>query len=246
MKEIKRILVAKGRKFYVKNLSEDYHTQHGYVKKTDLKAPDGTILQSNTGVEFVIYDATFADKYEKLDRAPQIVPRKDIGVFIAECLINKESIVVDAGTGSGAVACMLGAIAKKVYTVEAREDHFKVAKGNIEELGLSNVHIKLGDIFTEVAVEDADAFFLDVPEPWNAVTTAKKTLKVGGFLCSYSPCIPQVSDFVEAVKKEPAFSVLKTIEISEREWDVNGRKIRPKSTTIGHSGFLTFVRKISN
>ena len=40
------------------------------------------------------------------------------------------------------------------------------------------------------------------------------------------------------------FIHLKTIEIIEREWDVQGRKVRPKSQPIGHSGFLTFVRKI--
>ena len=35
------------------------------------------------------------------------------------------------------------------------------------------------------------------------------------------------------------------IEMIERKWDVYGRKVRPKSAGIGHSGFLTFVRRIS-
>ena len=70
--------------------------------------------------------------------------------------------------------------------------------------------------------------------------------KPGGFLVSYSPTIPQVSDFVAEIKKHGHFALIKTIEISEREWEISERKIRPKSTAIGHSGFLTFVRKIGS
>jgi tRNA (adenine57-N1/adenine58-N1)-methyltransferase catalytic subunit len=244
MAAVQRILVCDGKKFYVKDTTQDFHTQYGYVSKKDLLAPSGSIVFSNTKKEFMIIDAFFIDKYDKLSRAPQIVPRKDIGLFIVECGINKESIVIDAGTGSGAVTCFLAGITKEVHTLEAREDHHRVAMKNIEIFGFKNVHAKIGSIYESVPVTEADAFFLDVPEPWNAIETAAKALKSGGFLCSYSPCIPQVSDFVEAIKADARFTILKTIELSEREWEVAGRKIRPKSTTIGHSGFLTFVRKI--
>ncbi|MBI2142611.1 SAM-dependent methyltransferase, partial [Candidatus Woesearchaeota archaeon] len=30
----------------------------------------------------------------------------------------------------------------------------------------------------------------------------------------------------------------------ERQWEVSERKVRPKSAAIGHSGFISFARKI--
>ena len=36
----------------------------------------------------------------------------------------------------------------------------------------------------------------------------------------------------------------KTIELIEREWRIEGRIARPKSEGIGHTGFLTFCRRV--
>ena len=86
---------------------------------------------------------------------------------------------------------------------------------------------------------------LDLPEPWEVIEHAAKALRVGGFLVNYSPSIIQTSDFVKVLGKENKFLCLKTVEILERKWEVDGRKVRPKSIEIGHSGFITFARKIS-
>ena len=246
MNAIKKVLITRqGRKFYAKDLSQDLHTQYGFIKKDDLKkARDGDLLKSNTNKEFLVFNPSFIDLYRKIKRNAQIIPLKDIGLIIAETGINKESRVLDAGSGSGALACFLAAIAKDVTTYEIREDFIEIVKSNIEFLNLKNIKIKNKDIYKEIDDKNIDVLILDLPEPWNAIENCAKALNPGGFLVSYSPSVPQVADFVNALRKNEHFVYIKSIEITEREWEVEERKVRPKSKGIGHSGFLSFARKV--
>ena len=243
---IKKVLITKqGKKFYVKSTDADFHTEFGYIKKEELrKAKEGSILRSNTNKEFFIFNPYFIDLYRKIKRDAQIIPLKDIGLIIAETGINKKSRVLDAGSGSGALACFLASIAKEVVTYEIREDFIEIVKKNIEFLGLKNIKIKKKDIYEEIEEKNMNVVTLDVPEPWKALENCSKALKFGGFLVSYSPSVPQVIDFVNAVRKHEGFVYLKTSEMIEREWEVEERRVRPKSKGLGHSGFLSFVRKI--
>lgn len=246
MNTIKKVLITKqGRKFYTKNIEEDLHTQYGFIKKEDLKmAKEGDLLKSNTNKEFFIFTPTFIDLYKKIKRDAQIIPLKDIGLIIAETGINKKSKVLDAGSGSGSLACFLAGIAKEVVTYEIRHDFIEIVKSNIDFLGLKNMKIKNKNIYSEIDDKNIDVLILDLPEPWNALESCCKALRIGGFLVSYSPSIPQVIDFVNAVKKSENFVYLKTAEVIEREWEVEERRVRPKNTAIGHSGFLSFARKV--
>ncbi|MBI3033737.1 methyltransferase domain-containing protein [Candidatus Woesearchaeota archaeon] len=245
--KLEKVLVSgSGKLFYVKGLDADYHTQFGMVKKDDLrKAASGDSVKTNTGKELFVLSPGFSDLYRKIRRGPQIVPLKDIAAIIAATGIGRESVVVDAGSGSGALACFLANIVKEVYTYEIRPDFFAIALQNVKELGLGNVKVKNKDAYAGFDEKNVDLVTLDLAEPWKAVGAAADCLNVGGFLASYSPTTPQVTDFVSAVSKEPRLMSLKTIEIIEREWEANDRKVRPKSAAIGHSGFLSFARKIS-
>ena len=246
MDKIKKILITKqGKKFYVRDMDKDFHTQYGFVKKEDLKKiKDETVLKTNTHKEFAIFSPFFADLYRKIKRDAQIIPLKDVGLIIAETGINKNSKIIDAGSGSGALAFFLAHLCKEVVTYEIREDFIEIVKKNIEFLGLKNIKIKNKDVYSGIDEKDIDLVVLDLPEPWKAITNAKKALKVGGFLVSYSPSIPQTMDFVNEIHKNTNFVHVKTSEIIEREWEVEERKVRPKSRGIGHSGFISFCRRI--
>ena len=239
-----KVLMNKlGKRFLVKDTDKDMHTQFGYFKKEDLKAKNGRI-KTNTGKEFAIFSPFFIDLYKKIKRDAQIIPLKDIGLIVSETGVNNKSKVVDAGAGSGALACFLANIAKEVTTYEIREDFIKIVESNIKFLSLKNIKIKNKNIYDGIDEKNVDLITLDLPEPWKALESADKSLKAGGFLVSYSPTIPQVMDFVNYLRKNENFAYLKTSEIIEREWEVEERKVRPRSQAIGHSGFLSFARKI--
>ena len=238
-----KALMSKNDKFLVKDISNDYHTKHGFFKKEDLKKNNSTI-KSNTGKEFSIFNPYFIDLYKKIRRDAQIIPLKDIGLIVAETGINNKSKIVDAGAGSGALCCFLANIAKEVVTYDIREDFIEIVKHNIDFLKLKNVKIKNKNIYDGIDEKNVDLIVLDLPEPWKAIEAAKSSLKKGGFLVSYSPTIPQTQDFINKINKDENFVHLKTSEIIERNWEIDERKVRPKSQQIGHSGFVSFVRKI--
>ncbi|MBS1267196.1 MAG: tRNA (adenine(57)-N(1)/adenine(58)-N(1))-methyltransferase TrmI [Candidatus Woesearchaeota archaeon] len=236
----------KGKRFYSKD-GKDMHTQYGYLTSEDIKkAKFGQTLETNTGKKMSKIKPSFMDVYTRIKRGAQIIPLKDIGVILTETGINNKSKIVDAGAGSGGLACFLANIAKQVTTYDIREDFIKIVEKNKKLLNLKNLRIKKGSVYEKIDEKNIDLITLDLPEPWKAVENASKSLEVGGYIMSYSPCIPQVMDFVEEVNKHNELLFIKTIEIIERKWDINKRKVRPKTQTIGHSGFMTFVRKIKN
>jgi len=116
---------------------------------------------------------------------------------------------------------------------------------NAKFLELDNVEIKVGDVINGIDETDVDLITYDLPDPWLALPAARKALKVGGFLVSYSPMIPQTADFVNNADELGCFEHVKTVEIIEREWEVKRRNVRPKSRETIHSGFLTLLRKIT-
>jgi tRNA (adenine57-N1/adenine58-N1)-methyltransferase catalytic subunit len=230
-----------GRRFYVSDMDKDFHTQFGFIKKKDLKKKNSAV-KTNTGVEFLIFEPYFIDVYKKLKRHAQIIMLKDIGIIVAETGINRESIVVDAGSGSGALALFLANIAKKVYTFDIDDRAIKVVKENIKLLDLKNVVLKKADVYAEIPVKNADVIILDLKEPWNAINNVKSSLKAGGFLVLYTPQVTQIIDTLKTFGND--FMHLKTVELIERDWEFRDKIARPKNIEIGHTGFLTFARKI--
>ena len=237
----KMLINDKNKKFIVKKDTDELHTNYGLIKNLK-KAKLGSKVKSNTGHEFTVVEADFIDLYRKIKRKAQIIPLKDIGLIITETGLNKDSIVIETGAGSGALGCFLAKMCSKVYSYEIREDFYNLVKKNIEFFNIDNLILKNKDAKKGFAEKNVDVVILDLPDPWELIKVAKKSLKIGGFLVSYSPTTPQVMDFVNNL--DDSFIHLKTAEIIEREWEVKGRKVRPKSQAIGHSGFLSFARRV--
>ncbi len=234
--------VSKQRKYLVTDLTKDFHTSDGQISKKDLNKT-GTI-KTNKGKGFSIFDASFIDIYKKIKRLAQMPMLKDIGMIIAFTGIDKNSKIVDAGAGSGGLACFLAHIAKEVTTYDINKEHLEVVEENKKFLNLKNLKIKNKDIYKEIDEKFIDVITLDLPSPQNAIRSAEKALKTGGFLVNYSPCITSAADFVNTISKNNNFIHLKTVELINRDWKIQGIAVRPASQKTIHSGFISFCRKI--
>lgn len=240
----REITISKQRFYYLFDSSKEFVTEDGKIDKKSLKKKDGSIIKTNNDKEFVLFSSSFIDDYKKIRRKAQIITIKDIGIIITETGVNNKSRVLDAGTGSGALACYLAHFCKEVTSYDIRDDSIEIAKKNKKFLNLKNLKIKKKDVFKGIDEKELDLIVLDMPNPWNAIKSCENSLRIGGYLVIYVPTILQISDFVNEIKKYNSFVYLKTIELIERRWKIDGRIARPTSEAIGHTGFLCFVRKI--
>lgn len=177
-----------------------------------------------------------------MKRGPQVILPKDIGIIIAYSGIDKNSVCIDAGTGSGWLAVSLARLCRHVYTYDLRDDFLRIADQNVKQLGLDNVTLKKGDVSKRIDETDADLVTLDLPNSEKALRNAKKALKQGGTVVGYLPHVEQVKKYVmklEALK----FIEIHTVEVIVRDFLVRKEGMRPSNTGLWHTAYLVFARK---
>jgi len=180
--------------------------------------------------------------YRRLKRGPQVILPKDIGAIIAYTNVNKNSICVDAGTGSGWLAVSLAKIAKQVVSYDIREDFTKIAEKNMKIENLDNLILKKGDVTKKIEERNVDLVTLDMPNADKAVRNAYKALKSGGFVAAYLPHYEQLSKFVKKMEKV-GFRNIYSIEIIERDILVREQGTRPSTKGVWHTAYLSFGEK---
>ncbi len=180
--------------------------------------------------------------YRKLKRVPQVVLPKDIGTIVAYTCLSKDSIVVDAGTGSGWLALSLARLCKHVYSYDIREDFIEVAKKNKEILGIDNIDFKHGDVRKKIDEKNVDLVTLDFPGSEKALKNVKKVLKEGGYVVGYLPHMEQVKAFV-AKLEALGFEEPYVVETIVRDFLVRKEGMRPTNKGIWHTAYLAFARK---
>ena len=180
--------------------------------------------------------------YWKLKRGPQVILPKDIGMIIAYSGVDKNSVCIDAGTGSGWLAVSLARVAKQVYSYDVREDFTAIAEKNKQMLGLDNLILETGDVFKKINEKDADVVTLDMPGSEKALRNAKKALKPGGTVVGYLPHTEQVKKFAMKLQSL-GFTDIHTIETIVRDMLVREEGVRPSTKGIWHTAYLVFARK---
>lgn len=249
--EVCLLIDNKGRRYLVDlNDGETFHYHGGMVAHDAIIGRDeGSVVRSSAGTKLRTYRPRLADYILAMKRGAQVVYPKDIGPILVYGDIGPGLTVLEAGTGSGALAMALvravGAEGK-VVSVERRDDHAAHARTTIERFfgGIpQNLDLRLGDVADQVAEVAPDRIVLDVPEPWSVVMPAAEHLQPGGVFVAYLPTVPQVQRLREAMRESKAFPDRTTFEFLIREWAVEGRSVRPEHQMVGHTGFITVARK---
>ena len=239
MEKIKKVLTRNNKFYYWR--SGDFHSDAGVIKEEDLNK-DTNVVKAHSGKELKMFPASYLDQIKKIKRGPQTLLPKDLAIILFYSSIDQNSKVLDAGSGCGLLAICLSRIAKEVTTYEKNEQNYEITKKNIEFLEAKNVIQKLKDINEGIDETELDLITLDLPEPWHVLPHAHKALKLGSYLITYLPTITQVADLVYHSKD--LFLHEKTVELLEREWYIEGKKVRPKSNMQGHTAFISILRKI--
>ncbi|KAF9112200.1 tRNA (adenine-N(1)-)-methyltransferase catalytic subunit trm61 [Mortierella sp. AM989] len=171
----------------------------------------GTKLGSNTGRGFVYLLYPVPELWTLvLPHRTQILYIADIS-FVMDFLNLKPGMsMIESGTGSGSFSHSIArtiAPSGHLYTFEYHQERVNAATKEFEDHGLSDyVTLQCKDVCKEgFGLENkVDAVFLDLPAPWEAVTSAKKAFKQNkiGKICTFSPCIEQISKTVAALSEQ--------------------------------------------
>jgi tRNA (adenine57-N1/adenine58-N1)-methyltransferase len=207
----------------------------------------GTQVFSHIGSPFYLLQPSLGDLLIDLPRTTQILYPKDIGFIFVTMGIGPGKKVIEAGTGSGSMTIALAYTVGDeghVVSYEIKPDVQNLARKNLTRFGLeSRVDFKLRDISEGLDETDADAFFLDVPNPYDFTAQVRNALKPGGFLCCLIPTFNQVEKTLIALRQNN-YAFVEVCEILLRFFQAEPNRIRPTDRMVAHTGFLLFARKI--
>ena len=179
-------------------------------------------------------------------RNAQIIQPHDASYMIFRSGVKAGSVVLEAGAGSGSLSSfILWSIGSsgKLVTVDNNENNLAATRENLLNFyDLSNWNPILGDIRTEKMDGKFDAVFLDIPDPWNAITNLIDILKPGGFITTYSPNFNQMEKTVIEMRKL-GMLVLENTELIRRNMLVREGSTRPDHNSLWHTAFITFAVK---
>ncbi|KAF9144500.1 tRNA (adenine-N(1)-)-methyltransferase catalytic subunit trm61 [Mortierella sp. GBA39] len=191
---------------------EYFNCKFGNYKHSDMIGLEyGTKLGSNTGRGFLFLLYPTPELWTLvLPHRTQILYIADISFVMNYLNLKPGMSMIESGTGSGSFSHSIArtlAPHGHLYSFEYHQERVNAAKKEFEEHGLSDlVTLRCRDVCKDgFDLENkVDAVFLDLPAPWEAVASAKKAFKQNkvGKICTFSPCIEQISRTVTALTEQ--------------------------------------------
>jgi tRNA (adenine57-N1/adenine58-N1)-methyltransferase len=250
--ELVQLVDNKGRRYQgVLTPGKEFHFHSGIIDHDALiGVPEGSTVRSSRNQPFLVVRPTLSEFVLKMPRGAQVIYPKDLGPILMFADIGPGMKVLESGVGSGALSMAMLRCGAEVTGYEIREDFANRARSNVETFlgqeAIERYGVEMRDCYEGID-PPVDALFhdrvvLDLPEPWQVVPHAARTLRPGGILCAYTPSILQVTQLREALT-EHGFLAPETVEVLNRSWYVEGAAVRPDHRMVAHTGFLTHARR---
>jgi tRNA (adenine57-N1/adenine58-N1)-methyltransferase len=211
-------------------------------------SPEGTAAGRGEKEAFLVFRPLYAEFSSVVERPAEPVFAKDAGLILVRAGVRAGSRLIEAGVGAGTLTtALLAAVGPEgsVTSYELREDFAQAARLNVASYygDAPQWRVVVRDASAGFDECDVDAIVADVPDPDALLDAAAAALRPGGVYAAYVPTVLQVKQVHDALEGRTDFALAETFELLERAWHVSGRSIRPEQRMIGHTGFMTFVRR---
>lgn len=242
------LMTSDGKTYLVEIKDQVFHTHKDFLNLKNLIGKGyGEVVYGSKGERFYLLKPTLYDFIMKIERLTQIVYPKEIGYILVKLDIGPGRIVLECGSGSGALTSAFAfAVGKegKVISYEREPKFLELAKKNIKKLKLEDrVVFKNIEVTEKFEEREVDAVFLDLKEPWTLIKASWEALKGGCPLGILVPTTNQVCECLKEMEKFP-FVEVEVIEILLRKYKPNPERLRPEDRMVAHTGYLIFAKKV--
>lgn len=245
--DLVQFLDNKGRRYQTLLKSGgQFHSHSGYLDHDEvIGKPEGSRFQTTRGQRLIVLKPTLSDYILKMPRGAQVIYPKDIGPILMLADLAPGMRVLESGVGSGALSIAMLRAGVDITGYEIREDFAGRARNNVTQFlgsdSLENYKIEIRDCYEGIDEIGLDRVVLDLPEPWQIVKHAERSLRSGGIFVAYTPSVTQMTLLRETLATSKFFAA-ETIEVLNRGWYVEGQAVRPDHRMVAHTGFLTHAR----
>jgi len=212
--------------------------------------PEGSTIETSHGERLLLLRPTYAQLVPALPRRAQPIYPKDVGPILAWGDIGPGTLVVEVGTGPGALTIgLLRAVGPtgRLVSYELREDFAATARENVARFHgeAPNWTLRVADALAGLEEREVDRLVVDLAEPWQLLDAAAAALRPGAVITAFVPTALQVKQLVDGLRTHGGFGAVETLETLLRHWHVQDRSVRPVHRMVAHTGFLVFARRLA-
>ncbi|XP_071794717.1 tRNA (adenine(58)-N(1))-methyltransferase, mitochondrial-like [Asterias amurensis] len=219
-----------------------FRCKYGVILHADIVGHQaGRTFSTDLDIDIMIRRPTLEEFVLYMRRTPVISYPKDCCTMLMMIDASPGDVILEAGTGSGAMTLFLSrAVGERgrVHSFEAREVHQKRAMKNINQWRSSwnvchpehhwpqNVSFHLGKL--ESRCKDlgpsllVDGAVIDMERPYAAIPTLAERLKPGKSAVIYVANITQIIDIAEFLRvNEYPLTMERVLDVTHKAWVVN-------------------------